>query len=63
MRKKRLIQIALDTSHEDAIIADYRKKVAIVLFGGVLFPALIGFAVAREGLRPLKKIAKAFQRI
>ncbi len=61
--KKRLIQIALDMSHEDTIIVDYRKKVAIVLFGGVLLSALIGFAVAREGLRPLKKIAKAFQRI
>jgi two-component system, OmpR family, heavy metal sensor histidine kinase CusS len=61
--KERLIQMALDMSHEDAIIRDYRKKVALVLFFGVLFSALIGFAVAHEGLRPLKKIAQAFKGI
>jgi len=61
--KERYIQIALDMSHEDAIIQGYRNKVVIVLFVGVLLSAIIGFVVAREGLRPLKKIARSVQRI
>lgn len=59
--KKRFIHIALDMSHEDAIISDYRKKMAIILFCGVILSAIIGFAITKEGLRPLKAIAKAFQ--
>jgi two-component system heavy metal sensor histidine kinase CusS len=35
----------------------------IILFAGVLFSALTGFFVAREGLRPLKRIAQSVRRI
>jgi len=61
--KKRSIQIALDMSHEDNIISDYRKKMSIILFCGVLLSAIIGYAVAREGLRPLKAMTSEFQGI
>ncbi|MBP1748596.1 MAG: sensor histidine kinase [Deltaproteobacteria bacterium] len=59
----RYIQIALDMSHEDAIIHGYRRKMIIILIAGVFFSALIGFLVAREGLRPLKDIARSVQTI
>ena len=59
--KKRFIQIALDMSHEAAVISDYRKKMSIILFCGVLLSAIIGYAVAQEGLRPLKAMTRAFQ--
>ena len=61
--EKRSIQIALDMSHEDNIISDYRKKMSIILFCGVLLSAIIGYAVAQEGLRPLKAMTRAFQGI
>ncbi len=57
------IQIALDMSHEDAIIHGYRRKMFIILIAGVFFSAMIGFLVAREGLRPLKDIARSVQTI
>ncbi|HEY3278355.1 MAG TPA: heavy metal sensor histidine kinase [Syntrophorhabdaceae bacterium] len=60
---QKIIQIALDVSHEDAIIADYREKVAIVLFAGMILSTLIGFSIAHEGLRPLKAMRKAFKSI
>ncbi len=61
--KRFLVQMALDMAHEDIIISGYRKKVGIILLFGVLSSAAIGFAVAREGLRPLKAMEKAFLRI
>lgn len=61
--KKRFIQIALDMSHEETVITDYRKKMSIILFCGVLLSAIIGYAVAQEGLRPLKSMTRAFQGI
>jgi two-component system heavy metal sensor histidine kinase CusS len=59
----RRIQIALDMSHEDAIVGDYRRKVALVILGGILCSALMGYAIAREGLRPLTAMTSAFRRI
>jgi two-component system, OmpR family, heavy metal sensor histidine kinase CusS len=61
--KKKLIQIALDMSHENAIVADYRRKVTIVIIAGVLFSAIIGFLITSEGLRPLKKITRVVRGI
>jgi two-component system heavy metal sensor histidine kinase CusS len=61
--KKKFIQIALDMSHETAIIVDYRRKVAILLIGGVFLSAIIGFLITREGLRPLKKMARVIRGI
>ena len=60
---KKYIQIALDVSHEEAIIADYREKMAIVLFAGMILSTFIGFSVARSGLRPLRVIGRAFKQI
>ena len=60
---KRTIQIALDVSHQDGIIADYREKMAFVLFAGMILSTFIGFSVARGGLRPLRAMGRAFKRI
>ncbi len=59
----RRIQIALDMSHEDAIVGDYRRKVALVILGGIFCSALMGYMIAREGLRPLTALTTAFKRI
>jgi two-component system heavy metal sensor histidine kinase CusS len=61
--KKRIIQVALDMSHEENIISDYRKKMAIILFCGILASAIIGYGVTQEGLRPLKAMTRAFKGI
>ncbi|MCX6348377.1 MAG: hypothetical protein NTV79_02590, partial [Candidatus Aureabacteria bacterium] len=48
----RIIQVALDTSPEAILLADYRRKALVVLLLGIVFPAAAGWAVARRGLRP-----------
>jgi two-component system heavy metal sensor histidine kinase CusS len=61
--EKRLLQVVLDVSHEDAVIADYRRKLSFVLFLGILCSAAAGSLVARKGMQPLQEITKSVQRI
>jgi two-component system heavy metal sensor histidine kinase CusS len=50
------IQIALEMSHEAAIVSDYRQKVTLVVIGGVIFSLLLGFRITKEGLSPLREL-------
>jgi two-component system heavy metal sensor histidine kinase CusS len=54
--KGSIIQIALEMSHETAIISDYRQKVTLVVIGGVIFSLLLGFLITKEGLNPLREL-------
>jgi two-component system heavy metal sensor histidine kinase CusS len=58
-----LLQIALDVSSQDALVAGYRRRLAMVLVAGLLFGAGAGAAVARRGMRPLADITRAATRI
>ena len=60
---RRLLQVALDVSEDDAVLADYRRKLALVLMVGVVASAGAGVVVARHGMRPLEAITQAAQRI
>jgi two-component system heavy metal sensor histidine kinase CusS len=57
-----LLQVVMDVSHEDALIAKYRRILIVVLLLGTLFSAGAGIAVARKGLRPLEEITRTAQR-
>ncbi len=61
--RQRIIQVALDMSRENDLIADYRKKLALVLFLGILLSAGFGVASARRGMRPLQEITRKAQLI
>ena len=54
--KGSIVQIALEMSHETAIVGDYRQKVALVVIGGVIFSLLLGFLITKEGLNPLREL-------
>lgn len=60
-KERRLVQVAMDDSYEDALIGDYGRKVMIVLFLGMLFSAGAGSLVARKGMQPLGEITRAVQ--
>jgi two-component system heavy metal sensor histidine kinase CusS len=57
------IQFALDVTQEDLLLADYRRKMAVVLAFGLVVAAAAGAVVARKGLRPLEQITAAASRI
>lgn len=53
------VQIALDVTRDDALLADYRR--GLLLFLILLLPILLvaGHAVTRRGLQPLQRISRA----
>jgi len=59
----RIVRIALDMSHETAIISDYRQKVAFVIIGGILISAFLGLLITKEGLRPLMELTSTVKGI
>ena len=48
-----IIQVALDVSHQQAIIQNYHNRMIWVLLLGVVLSALLGVLVARQGMRSL----------
>jgi two-component system heavy metal sensor histidine kinase CusS len=57
------VQIAIDVSQEDDLLARYRLWFwGILLATSVLFP-LVGFRIARHGIRPVEEIAAIARRI
>ncbi|MDE2387546.1 MAG: heavy metal sensor histidine kinase [Betaproteobacteria bacterium] len=58
-----IIQVALDIAREDALLANYKRKLVMILPLGVLFSAVFGAFVARRGMQPLQNITLAAQRI
>lgn len=58
-----LIALALDTTEQEALLATYRQHLFVALLSGGLLVALLGFGVARQGLRPVRRMADTAYRI
>jgi two-component system heavy metal sensor histidine kinase CusS len=58
-----LIQVAMDLTNEEALLADYQKKLAMVLLIGILLSLAAGKMIARQGLKPLKEITRMTEKI
>ncbi len=57
------IQIAVDVSQEEGLLRHYRLWFwAILLASSILFP-LLGYGIARRGIRPVEEIAATARRI
>ncbi len=61
--RTRILQLALDISHEDELISDYKRELLLVLVAGILISAGVGIFIAGKGLRPIERITKTVQRI
>lgn len=58
-----LLQLGLDVSRHEALLAAYRRTLAVVLCVGIVVAAGAGIIVASRGMRPLAEITHAAQRI
>jgi two-component system, OmpR family, heavy metal sensor histidine kinase CusS len=58
-----VVKVAVDISPQQNVIANYRTKLCLVLFFGILLISFAGNLVARKGIAPLNQIAKAAQSI
>ncbi|MDP2138378.1 MAG: heavy metal sensor histidine kinase [Candidatus Didemnitutus sp.] len=59
----RILQVALDVSHNEEILQNYRTNLSVALAAAVMLAVVIGLAVVRAGLQPLAAITRATQRI
>jgi two-component system heavy metal sensor histidine kinase CusS len=59
----RIIQMGLDSSHDEAMLAEYRRNLTLVLTLGGVFSAGVGALIARHGMRPLLAITRTAERI
>lgn len=57
-----VIQIAVDRSRDQALLAGYRKWLWLVLGVAVVVCPLIGHRIARQGIRPVQEITKTAER-
>lgn len=58
-----VIQIAVDVSQEEELLAGYRHWFWTILFTACAFLPLIGYRIARQGIRPMEEMAATARRI
>ncbi len=58
-----VVQLALDRNQEDELLAEYRRTLWLVLAAGLAASGLVGYRIARRGLRPVQEIAATARRI
>jgi two-component system heavy metal sensor histidine kinase CusS len=59
----RVLQVALDDTLEERLLADYQRlSIAVLLLGSLLFAAA-GVVIARKSMQPLRAIARAAEHV
>ncbi len=62
-RQEKFLQIALDLSHFDKVLADFRKLLLAVIVTGTMLSAWLSAIIARKGMRPLEDMAERTRQI
>ena len=58
-----LIEIALDTTNDEALMVGFRRRLLALVVVGMLFAWAAGVFIARKGLQPLEEMARATERV
>lgn len=58
-----VVQIGLDESQEQALLARYRRWLWLAMGGGLIVSGLVGYGIAARGLRPIRRMAEAVRAI
>jgi two-component system heavy metal sensor histidine kinase CusS len=57
------VQFALDATEDFALLASYRRRMAVILLAAFFLSLWIGHAIARRGLDPVKRFGESLERI
>ncbi len=57
------IEIAIDVSQQEALLARYRQRFWLILLGTLAVFPLVGYQIARRGIRPVKEVARIARHI
>jgi two-component system heavy metal sensor histidine kinase CusS len=58
-----VVQVGLDVSNEEDVLASYRRNLLLVLLAGLVVSVLAGGVIARRGLAPLADITRAARNV
>jgi two-component system heavy metal sensor histidine kinase CusS len=58
-----IVHVAMDRTLEEELLRNYRKGLAFVLCLALLFCTIVGYQIAKRGMRPVHKIAAAARQI
>ncbi len=62
-RQTRIIQVAMGQAKKRGLLAKYRRRLGNVLGSAFCICVLIGYQIARRGIRPIQDISRTAQRI
>jgi two-component system heavy metal sensor histidine kinase CusS len=57
------VQIAIDVSQQEALLARYRQRFWVILVGTLAIFPLVGYQIARRGIRPVREVARTARHI
>ena len=57
------VQIAIDVSNQEVLLARYRYRFWLVLLGTLAIFPLVGYQIARRGIRPVREMARTTRHI
>lgn len=57
------VEVLLDRSKDEGVLRDYRARLAFVLGASLLASGLLGYGIARRGLRPLATLRDRMTRV
>lgn len=57
------VQIAIDASQQEALLALYRRRFWLILMGTLAVFPLVGYRIARRGIRPVEEMATTARHI
>ena len=57
------VQIAIDVSQKEYLLSRYRRWFGVVLLGSLFIFPLVGYQIARQGIRPVEEIADTARHI
>jgi two-component system heavy metal sensor histidine kinase CusS len=57
------VQIAIDVSQQEALLARYRQRFWVILLGTLAIFPLVGYQIARRGIRPVREVANIARHI
>jgi two-component system, OmpR family, heavy metal sensor histidine kinase CusS len=57
------MQIAIDVSQQEELLARYRQRFWVILLGTLAIFPLVGYQIARRGIRPVKEMATTARHI
>lgn len=58
-----MFQAAIDVTHDEVLLAGYRRTLLLVVTVGTLLCAVLAWATARHGLRPLSLLAESAREV